>query len=81
MNTVRITFTIPREDYKFIEQLRNKNGMKRSRVIQKMIEFYIQKKNENEKIAKYVAGYQRKPENIRNSKAYENEQAKVIGDF
>jgi len=81
MNSVRVTFTLPREDYKFIEQIRNKNGMKRSRVLQQMVEFYKQKINENEKIAKYVAGYQRKPENIRNIKTYEHEQAKLMGDF
>jgi len=81
MSSVRVTFTMPQEDYKFIEQIRNKNGMKRSRVLQQMVEFYKQKINENEKIAKYVAGYQRKPENIQNIKTYEHEQAKVIGDF
>lgn len=62
MSKVRLTVTIPREEYERIEQGKKKKGVSRSALVQEIIKLFFEKEDEQSKIKKYINGYKRIPE-------------------
>lgn len=62
MSKVRLTVTIPREEYERIEQGKKKKGVSRSALVQEIIKLFFEKEEEQSKIKKYINGYKRIPE-------------------
>jgi len=62
MSKLRLTVTIPHEEYERIEQEKKKKGVNRSAVVQEIIKFFFAKEDEQFKIKKYVDGYKKIPE-------------------
>jgi metal-responsive CopG/Arc/MetJ family transcriptional regulator len=62
MSKVRLTVTIPREEYERIEEEKKKKGISRSAVVEEMVKLFFTKEDEKLKIKKYIEGYKRIPE-------------------
>lgn len=62
MGKVRLTVTIPKEEYERIEQEKSKKGISRSELLYRMIKSFFIKEDLQYKIKKYVEGYKRFPE-------------------
>jgi metal-responsive CopG/Arc/MetJ family transcriptional regulator len=78
MKNVRFTITLDEDNFKKLENEKNKRRSNRSRVIQEMIQYFFEKKAEEEKIRKYIKGYQQNPEKINKVAELEKEQYKVL---
>ena len=62
MSKLRLTVTIPHEEYERIEEEKKKKGVNRSVVVQEIIKFFFAKEDEQFKIKKYIDGYKKIPE-------------------
>ena len=62
MSKLKLTVTIPHDEYERIEEEKKKKGISRSALVQEIIESFFVKKDEQFKIKKYIDGYQRIPE-------------------
>lgn len=62
MSKLRLTVTIPHEEYERIEQEKKKRGVSRSALVQEIVKFFFAKEDEQFKIKKYIDGYKRIPE-------------------
>jgi len=62
MSKLRLTVTIPHEEYERIEEEKKKKGISRSAFVQEIIKFFFAKEDEQFKIKKYIDGYKRIPE-------------------
>jgi metal-responsive CopG/Arc/MetJ family transcriptional regulator len=62
MSKLRLTVTIPHDEYKRIEEEKKKKGVSRSALVQEIIKFFFVKEDEQFKIKKYIDGYKRIPE-------------------
>jgi metal-responsive CopG/Arc/MetJ family transcriptional regulator len=80
MKNVRFTITLDEDNFKKLENEKKKRKSNRSRLIQEMIQYFFEKKNEDEKIKQYIKGYQEIPEKTDNVAEYEKEQYKVLDD-
>ncbi len=82
MSKSRLTVTIPEEDYKRIEQEKEKKNINRSALIQEIIEFFFEKKDKQVKINKYIDGYKRIKEKTRYIEHLEKIQTEALdGEF
>lgn len=81
MNTVKLTVTIPGEDFKRIELEKKKQGLTRSALFQKMVVFFFEKQSEKQKISDYIAGYKKKPEKLAEAAARTKAQIQSLGEF
>lgn len=62
MGKVRLTVTIPKEEYKRIEQEKVKEGISRSKLVCQIIKSFFIKEDLQGKIKKYIEGYKKIPE-------------------
>jgi len=62
MSKIRLTVTIPREEYERIEEEKKKKGISRSAAVEEMVKLFFTKEDEKLKIKKYIEGYKRIPE-------------------
>lgn len=63
-NTVKIAISIPKQEYLFLEKLRQRLGISRSAIIDKAISFWLKRQQEEELVKKYEDSYRKKPENV-----------------
>lgn len=70
-NTVKIAISLPKKDFQYIEILRKKLGISRSRFIDKTIKYWLKQKKQEELIHRYQEGYKKKPEKVQDLKAIE----------
>lgn len=80
MKNVRFTITLDKDNFKKLEDEKIKRKSNRSKVIQEMIQYFFEKKTEEEKIKKYINGYQKNPEKMNKVAELEKEQYKVLGN-
>jgi metal-responsive CopG/Arc/MetJ family transcriptional regulator len=80
MKNVRFTITLDEDNFKKLEDEKKKRRSNRSRVIQEIIQYFFEKKNEEAKIRKYIHGYQQNPEKINKVAELEKEQYKVLNN-
>ncbi len=78
MKNIRFTVTLDEENFKKLESEKKKRRSNRSRVLQEIIQYFFEKKTEEEKIQKYIEGYQKYPEKTDKVAEYEKEQYKVF---
>ncbi len=62
MSKIRLTVTIPHEEYERIEEEKKKKGISRSAAVEEMVKLFFTKEDEKLKIKKYIEGYKRIPE-------------------
>ena len=62
VRTVKTAVSLPAETYAHAEQIRKKNGKSRSELYADALRGYFQQIEVREMEARYVAGYQAKPE-------------------
>lgn len=70
MNTVRLTISQPRTQYREMEAARKKLGLSRSGFFQGLIEAWLRSAEEKERVRQYIEGYRRKPENLEELEAW-----------
>ena len=82
MSKSRLTVTISKEDYKRIEQEKEKKRINRSALVQEIIEFFFEKKDKQVKINKYIDGYKRVKEKTSYIEHLEKIQTEALdGEF
>jgi len=81
MNTTRLTVTIPKDEFKRIEDEKRRRNLSRSAFIHEIIGSFFKKEEDKSKIARYVAGYRKKPEDIKELSAMEKLQVETLGEF
>lgn len=80
MSKLRLTVTIPHEDYERIEEEKKKKGISRSALVQEMVKFFFAKEDEQFKINKYIDGYKRIPEKTNYVAQLEQVQFEVLDE-
>jgi len=78
MKNVRFTITLDEYNFKKLENEKKKRRSNRSKVLQEMIQYFFEKRTEEEKIQKYIEGYQKNPEKTDIVAELEKEQYKVL---
>lgn len=80
MSKLRLTVTIPNEQYKRIEEEKKKKGISRSALVQEIIKFFFAKEDEQFKIKKYIDGYIRVPEKTNYLAQLEQVQFEILDE-
>lgn len=80
MSKLRLTVTIPHEDYERIEEEKKKKGISRSALVQEIVKFFFAKEDEQFKINKYIDGYKRIPEKTNYVAQLEQVQFEVLDE-
>lgn len=78
METVRLTVSIPRKEFKRIEEEKKKKGLTRSALVQEIIKFFFTREEEEKKIKRYIEGYKKIPEDTSYIKSLESVQAEIF---
>lgn len=81
MNTARLTVTLPREVFQRVEKEKKKRCVSRSAFVDTALEEFFRREDETEKEARYIAGYKKKPENLKEITALVGIQAAVVEDY
>ena len=81
MNTAKLTVTIPCDKYERIEKEKKQMGLTRSAFVNMIVTLFFQEEDEAGKVERYISGYKKKPENIKEIVARENVQLKSLGEF
>ena len=61
---MKIAISLPKEEFLFLEKLKNSLNLSRSKLIQQAIEYWLASRKERELICKYERGYRQKPERL-----------------
>ena len=80
MSKLRLTVTIPHEEYERIEEEKKKKGISRSALVQEIIKFFFTKEDEQFKIKKYIDGYKRIPEKTNYIAQFEQAQFEILDE-
>lgn len=78
LKNVRITITLDKDSYKKIEDEKERKNTARSSLIQQIIQYYFDRKREEEDINRYIKGYQEIPEKVDKVAEWEDEQYKIL---
>lgn len=78
MSKIRLTVTIPHEEYERIEEEKKKKGISRSAVVEEMVKLFFTKEDEKLKIKKYIEGYKRIPEKTNYTAQLEQVQFEIL---
>jgi len=78
LKNVRITITLDKDSYKKIEDEKERKNVARSSLIQQIIQYYFDRKKEEEDINRYIKGYQEIPEKVDKVAEWEDKQYKIL---
>ena len=81
MNTAKLTITVPCDKYQRIEKEKKQKGLTRSALVNMMITYFFQEEDEAGKVKRYIDGYRKKPEQLKEITTMENVQLKSLGEF
>ncbi|MBA3051642.1 MAG: hypothetical protein ABII20_03030 [Candidatus Omnitrophota bacterium] len=81
MNVARLVVTIPKDEFKRVEQEKKERGITRSAFVHQIIDFFFRKEDEFKKETRYIAGYKKYPENIKEAAAVEKAAFETMGEF
>lgn len=70
MNAKKIATSLPAEQFRALEQIRRRLKLKRSEAVQQALSLWLAGREEDEQVRRYVAGYQRRPEDAPAARAY-----------
>ncbi len=65
----KVAISMPHELYRALEQVRKKNGMSRSAILQEALRLWLKRQQEAEWSRQYIEGYRKKPETRREIEA------------
>ena len=65
--TVKVAVSLPKEQFRHIERLRNELGISRSALIAQAIRQFVEACQKEKDIQRYIKGYQRYPETRRST--------------
>ena len=78
LRTTKIAISLPKDDFKRIEEIRKELGAQRSTVIDMAIRFWLKNIEEEKMIRQYEEGYKKKPEFLEEIKAMEQVSAEAF---
>lgn len=71
LNSQKVSFSLPKEDFEQMEKVRKRMGLGRSTIIDMAIRFWLNQLKEKELIRQYIEGYKKFPEKTPNLNALE----------
>lgn len=69
MNAKKIATSLPAEQFKALERARRRLGLKRSEAVQQALELWLSAREGDERVAQYLRGYARHPDDPREARA------------
>ena len=60
--TVKVAVSLPKEQFRHLEQLRRELGVSRSALVAQMIGQFAEARQKEEDIRRYIEGYRKQPE-------------------
>lgn len=78
VNKVKVSVTLPLEEYRQVEKTRKKMRLSRSAVISEALKHWIVAGHEQEKIRSYIEGYRRSPETARDQEPFKSLAGEVL---
>ena len=75
---MKIAISLPREEFLFLEKLKNSLNISRSKLIQQAVAYWLESRKEKELIHKYEKGYRQKPERLSKITAMQKAQYDVL---
>lgn len=70
LKSAKFAVSLPLETFRMIEQLRRQSAQGRSEAVQEALRLWIQKKEDEERERRYVAGYKKIPEKVSASEPF-----------
>lgn len=74
----KVGITLPERHMQAIEQIRRKERLPRSRVIQRALDDYLARLEREKAVHAYVEGYRRKPQTEAEAQAYSKAAAEAL---
>ncbi|MFH1503812.1 MAG: hypothetical protein ABIH08_00245 [Candidatus Omnitrophota bacterium] len=78
LKTTKIAISLPKDDFRRIEEVRKELGMQRSAIIDIAVRFWLKSVEEEKMIKQYEEGYKKKPESLEEIKAMEKASAEAF---
>jgi len=78
LKNIRLTIALDEYNFRRLELEKKKRKSNRSVLIQEMIQYFFERKKQEEKIKKYIIGYQEIPEKINKVAELEKEQYNIL---
>jgi metal-responsive CopG/Arc/MetJ family transcriptional regulator len=78
MNAKKIAASLPGEQFQAVERLRRRLHLKRSEAIQEALALWLRAREGDERVAQYIRGYARQPDDSREGRAFTQAWAKGI---
>jgi len=76
--TTKIAISLPKDDFKRIEEIRKELGSQRSAVVDMAIQFWLKSLDAAKEVERYEDGYRKKPESLEEIKAMEKVSAEAF---
>ena len=76
---IKIAITLPEDQARAIERIRRKQGVPRSRIIQRAVAYYLAEQDLVAAVREYEEGYRRHPEDAAEIESYAAATAEVLG--
>ena len=70
MTARKIAMSLPEDQFRAVERNRKKLGLNRSQALQQALELWLSRGEEDDRIARYVDGYRRLPEDAAEADAF-----------
>lgn len=78
ISTVKTGVSLPKDEYQQLEKIRRKMGLSRSALFKKVLSSWLKNLQEQEKVKRYIEGYKKHPESVREIKAIEKASAEAF---
>jgi metal-responsive CopG/Arc/MetJ family transcriptional regulator len=78
MNARKIATSLPAHQFDALERTRRRLKLRRSEAVQQALSYWLAAREEDERVARYVAGYQGRPEDQTEARAYARAWAKGL---
>ncbi len=70
MSAIKIATSVPGEQFRALEEMRGRLGLKRSAAVQEALALWLAAKSSSEDVATYLRGYLAQPEDAAEAGAY-----------
>lgn len=64
-STIKVAVSLPKEEFQAVEKVRKKLGRSRSSLVAEAIHAWLEEQQNQEKVRRYIAGYMRHPETVK----------------
>lgn len=76
--TVKVAVSLPKEQFQHVEQLRRELGVSRSALIAQAIGQFVEARQKEEDIRRYIEGYRKQPETPEEYAGFEELARRVL---